>query len=862
MKKHLLLSAGLIIAAMTACQKEIDQNVNLNATDSVTFRFEVNDNEWDGVRSSYIEGTGVKLAGNENIAVFYDNSVSKGGSTEGFTKAIVGVSATDPIKATGTGFSYSFTAPEEAASATAWYAIMPYASTLVKATTDETPTATVQIHSVQYPTATSFDPHYDFLAAEPFCFTPSGSAYSGTINAFKRLSAPFRIVLSGLDAADKVYAATITLSTAASGTDGLTGIFRVALSDNADETGITGSTAIGNGVTALYPEGLAAVGGKWNVWYCVNATSLKGGDKLTLSVTTATKTYTREITLPSDAAIEPTSLKQLSLNVKGAGFTEESSILQDFGEMKTSTSVVLTASDGIERTYSFASGSCIIDPSDDSKAQYYDGGAGTPKGIMVSVPTGTNKWMQIPSIGGKKITKIGLYVHNASGKGTAGIYNTNEKAARDAIISADATNSSLYPTGGYVELSLPEGCDDFTGKYFQSTGTQEFVAAKFFFEDEPEEEITDYYAAFDAGKTLTIAGKEYNKTSNSNYGLVNVEDLTTASFSTSGKIYFIDNSNTASIELSGSITFGENAVVIGRFRASQPKILHSGNYLSATNAVTLKNIYIENSYSNGMFNTSKSSPYCNLTIEDCTLKYTGTNALFKEGSNDKYFGDVLVLNSVLQFNQSMIGCASSAGTTSLGKEKSISLRNCVITPATVDTPVAKSLMDFKTNVTTPDGDSTKEQTVKIFLENNTIYNFKLVSSGGIICSWTIGGLKVEKNVIYTSAFATDSNNTRVIKTNVNQTFSPDPASISYNWCYSDGTVKIGPTNGNSPKYWNSADHNTALPTYVNVDNLFSLENTTIPFAGGYDASKGYLPIDPAVVTNGAGADVSKMPWLK
>ncbi|MBR1869227.1 MAG: hypothetical protein IJ799_04090, partial [Bacteroidales bacterium] len=303
MKKTMSL-AGILTAVaallLAGCTAELKEDLTDEATVKGTpVTLYVQDNEWlpeDGTaRSVYEPGVGIHLTGTENIGLFYWNT-----TTSRLVGKTVDTAINYSIKAEPAGAgAYTFTnpgAPEDAK----WYSVMPYSYNCVRSTTSSAPTRLqFRVGPTQYPMANSFDPMADILVGKPFT-TSDGT---GTITAFKRMVAPFKLIVTGLEDSEKIYSVTVAFAGDPTNKDNsITGQFAVTPAEEYDAMIVSSvtSSAIGRKISAIYGDGLAKSGDGWPVWLTVKPITVAAGTDITVTVTTADATYTRTASLPAE----------------------------------------------------------------------------------------------------------------------------------------------------------------------------------------------------------------------------------------------------------------------------------------------------------------------------------------------------------------------------------------------------------------------------------------------------------------------------------------------------------------------------------------------------------------------------------
>ncbi len=466
MKKTLSLG-GVILLAFLAFSCQIEKIESPDAKQaSTTYKFTVQDRVWtsDQTRTAYTEGVGIGLTGTENISLFYvDGSGDVVGSAMSSTNS-PGWKATP----TGAPGEYSFTGPTLDGTYKC-YAIMPYSkkNTTLLAKTSGNKTVSIGLSHVQYPSANSFDPRFDFMVGHPFDL--GTGATGATVTSFKRLFSPLKILLSGLDSSEKVYAVSIKLAQAGNVNNNqcLTGLFNLSLSENYDEVTLTAANNVsaGNGVTALYPDGLSKGTEGWPVWFLVNPITINQYSSgttrniLSLTVCTANKTYTREITLPKqNVDLAADKFNEIKIDVKGSKYVEKDSFTQFFipTDDYTSGSNNLVGSDGVTRNWMMSGTKTCWDTSLNTR----DNGSGLPNGLYLY----TNRLLYFPSVEGKALTKAIIFPHpnTQSYSAVTGDVLTLNDGTNDLMsfyynaTSKSSTLPGLYVMGGQVAFDYPD----------------------------------------------------------------------------------------------------------------------------------------------------------------------------------------------------------------------------------------------------------------------------------------------------------------------------------------------------------------------------------------------------------------------
>jgi len=442
MKKNIVIGGLFLLAFVaTSCSKERKANMPENKGFEYTLNF--NDAPWG--KSAYTPGTGIGLSGNEKIAVLYKKSDKYYGD------------AGNAILATKSGGAYSFTAPEDLTDLDV-YTIMPYSKYLTKPNANPGSKVYIRLSPVQFPEANSFDPMCDYLVGKPVTGGAQGST-TLEVPGYKRLFAPLKLTITGLSDEDKIYAASLSLDQAASGLSSLAGIYRIILSDDFSKAGQTYVAAdnypVGNSLTAIYQDGLSKGTDGWNVWFMVNPITIAAGTKLSLRVVTATKTYSRTVDLPSASTLLRDKYNTLTVNAKGSGYTEKTTVFQAFTTGTLTASPTLTASDGNDYIWTSGGGDINLTGAD------RDGGSDMKGGLFLY----NGRYVTLPSLSGGSTESITVFVHPVSAFKQSGtdccltLYDSN-----DGQISSnywfnygfgDNDSTSLYSIAGSVTIPRP-----------------------------------------------------------------------------------------------------------------------------------------------------------------------------------------------------------------------------------------------------------------------------------------------------------------------------------------------------------------------------------------------------------------------
>lgn len=455
---------GVMILASLAFSCQVKENIESpeQKTENLqTISLTVEDNNWaDEVRSSYEPGVGIKMSGAEPLSIFY---VEDDGSVIGRDIKIAKPLTNSPgWKATGESGNYTLTLPAPDGMVKA-YAFVPYnMSCEILEKNSGNKDVLVTLPPVQFPEANSFDPHFDYLVSKPFEIGPETT--SATVQSFKRLFAPLRLQITGIPDGEKIYAVNIwmTQSVNKDNFNCLTGKFRVSLSENYDDVNasLMSYSYGGNGVSALYPEGLEKQGDSWPVWYMINPMTIAASSSLDLivTVTTAEKTYYRIIRLPNkETQFLADKFNELNVDMTKKTSFQRNSFIQFFNEAPglVAGNNTLVSADGVSRVWK-ASGTKLYWDSEER-----NGNADMPGGLYMY----DNRQLVLPEVEGKSLTKLTLYTHpdnQSYSLNSAQTITVRKDTVKKIpmyygyIMSSSSGNSGLFVMGGHYDLNYPE----------------------------------------------------------------------------------------------------------------------------------------------------------------------------------------------------------------------------------------------------------------------------------------------------------------------------------------------------------------------------------------------------------------------
>ncbi len=468
-----VVATAIAAAAMTSCQKE-NVSAPISAGELCTIHIAEN-----ATRSAYDPTTNkITLDHKELMGLYYilstktDTSLYYG--SDKTTHNSIKASPLEPY----TG-QYQFTKPTDATNT--WVGIIPYSKGLIQTNSKYT-SIWCRLAPNQFPDGNSFDSHSDYLVSKPF--TVEGE--EGTITEFKRLFTPFRLNITGLTADDKISAVTfkVNATPAQARLATLTGTFYVnayAESYSGQKINSVEKSSMSNGVSAIYDTPLAKdADGKWPVWFIVNPITIPAGTGITVTVTTADKTYTRTITTSTENAITADMINIMDFSMaegkRDAAYTE--TIMQSFIDkddiIKANKTAKLTASNGIELNWTISGKS----------VNYKDNDSGLHNALRLTSGTDYTSSVTIPDISGKNITRLRIYSHPilnnkpATGKLILCKEGTELVSTPFSIYaSAVDAEGELTTNGGYVDFTLPEGETTLSGMTLNGSSDMNVISA-------------------------------------------------------------------------------------------------------------------------------------------------------------------------------------------------------------------------------------------------------------------------------------------------------------------------------------------------------------------------------------------------
>ena len=827
--KKITLLAAIFGVTFFSCQKE-EFNGGMEGGDnvaSIVKTLEVSDSEWtpDDTKSSYVPGTGIALSGAEDITVYYTSADSEKATG---AKVVASPSANG---------KYTFSHGEvSGAEAYNYHYLMPHHYTTESV-------GTTRLFPVQFPGENTYDQYYDYLLGQPSINVAKASS-EVAIESFKRLTAPLNLVVSDPEGLLEGESARIVTIDFENLDEPVAASFVPKFSASYSEAGIdkyvnnTKTTAL----TALYPDGLAASAGAYNVWLSALPVSMSAGQKVCVTVTTDTKTVTCKAALPSAFSLQTDKLNKIpfALSASKEGYEKTNTISTSFTQLirsgagawvESGSSADLVASDGKSYTWLYSNKPFCYNPS----GKY---------GLREAIGFYSNKaTLTLPTFAGKRVSTLKLYAHENSYSAssvTAEIVIKNGETEVDRKAFNLASHANLK--GGYVEFNGLEAYPTLTISYEANDGLQThqgiISAATVTLVDEPEELPDDYYAMWSAGQDVVFGDLVINKETYPEAQLLTLSELSYTKLSNGGLIFISDNKGEviSLTDHSGTKTIADKAdlILVGRYEGVHPTI-EVCELRSNSNDAIFANVHLKtfSTATQSFAKNSTATTYTDLKFYDCFFEPV-KQGIYQLNSPNACFKNVVFDNSVVKLTSVSDTrlLAMSHKSSTYDVISSIIINNTVIYS---ETQVSGYVIWAKTSGASCD---MKNLTVKV--------------TGSTIAGLTNSEALFRPNVLYSMQFkdllvyANLSSNSRLWQVPSAPTVTGGQFSATNIVMCSDGSTQW---------YFRNADVCAVSPTQSEV-----VKKSAKPFAADADITKGYLPADSSVAGT-AGATYTTKPWV-
>lgn len=352
----------------------------------------------------------------------------------------------------------------------------------------------------------------------------------------------------------------------------------------------------------------------------------------------------------------------------------------------------------------------------------------------------------------------------------------------------------------------------------------------------------DYYAAFQRGEDISINGKTYNKNDYS-ARVISADKLADGnelvkSAATDGILFIDDNANSTITITGRSHIMMSDAVIIGRYRNSQPTIdAGSLNICPVGGEIVFKNVRYTSSNGFGfLFNNGRNEVHgnCSVIMEDCTINGSNTssnsNAICRDANAAYSFEKLVFNNCVIVTPRPIVIHYTTDKTANTNVLSLVKITNSAMAlPDGANFDAYRMILQERNAVELADLD--------ILLDGNTFFG---LTRSPIIPIKVVKSVNVTNNV-FAAKTLTKNINVIGLDKEVKST-----SAINYN-------VFASPSSG-----FNFGSCNSATKGYgvVGTPNT-ALES--LPFTKT-DFANGYMPIDKTLVTDGAGCDYSTKLW--
>ena len=859
--------AALALSGVS-CVKELNEGADLLPEDGTRVTLTVSDAPWVSTRSAYTPGEGVKLTKSEKIGLFYDDGtalISDPSTNKSYPRL---------ASPEGAG-SYSFTAPAGTEGKT-WYPIVPYSKNLTRARLSGASQFMIKFPVVQFPGQDTFDPATDILVGKPFTVEGDG-AKTATIDAFKRLTAPLKVEVTGLDAGEKIYAVTLTLSQkpVTTAMNHMAGVCFYSIGADPDDFAFVQmqlNGTVSNAVSAIYDEGLQAESGCWPVWFSVKPITIQAGCTVTLTVFTADACYTR--TAPIQAGTLVTDqINKFSFNIKGDGYTSVPAISQAFFDngMATTISektVSLTATDGVARDWKIKGYNWT--------GAVHDGGSDLKS--VLCFPKGQDAAITIPAVTGNKITKVRLYLAPMSWAENydfpLDIFDGETNVGTIASIKMLNNNLTCYTYGGIIDIPCPEAVTsgDMAGLKLQFGACTRNDAVALvsrmvlFMADAPKPE-GDYYQDFLDGKDIVIGNQTYNiKDEDIAYTLIEEADYNAfKSAVRTNDIVFIENHLTINCDNNAGIVLNRTrpTAVVGRYKIGkgQPFIDMKGKFWQFQGAgMALLNVHMASTDdTHGLFFNSGNAVNCSFNAIDCTLE-SPQMLFYDQAQEASAVTSFIIDNSIIAIkylnNRAAFFLQNASKTTELcPMYRKISTTNTVFYSKTTGT-AAVSFRFFVMSNLCEAGTFGNHENMEFTFSNNSVYN---LAPRIIYSASNAKSVVMDKNVMFGTYSGSDVGSYLFKTWAYPQGFTDVvyPTAETSSLC--DNTVHFTATTSTTWKSWEP--QNGGLDSWFTISgNSAAYDQTANTLFGTCDVDKFYFPVNTSVVTNGGGATYDTKLW--
>ncbi len=861
--KKFIFALGLmsVIVALTSCQKDFDGDVADAKTAKITQTITLGEQ----TRTSYKDGVGVTMDGNEKMTVYYMATDDEDLSTYTF--------ANDPkvrIVATNDGnnnFTFEHTAIADATSYD-YYFIMPDNST--NKMNGQKTASNHRLGPVQRPSAASFDPAFDYIAGKPVTIAAE-NINKATVVDYKRLFSVLKVKFvdsDGLLDGQKIQSVNIKLSEAATQNVSLQGLFYMKYSDVFEDTKINSweKISVSNGMTVSYDEGIEQ-NGSWESWFVIRETTIPACD-MTVTVVADNKTLSRTFAF-NETALALDKINTLTIGLSEAKCTVANSFTVDFSA-RTSVPASIIASDG--QTIEFASTDCLI-------------GKDAEMGNALQVKSAGE--FTLPALANGLKYKAIYLTENVVNNSKDFVLTVKAGETEIGTCNFNYYGETMRANGGIVKVEIPAEYATQAITFVRSdaiSGDNNCRILRITAEyegnlPEPEPVSTNYYTDWDEGRDIVIgteAGDEIvvNKTNYPTAAQITADmaGLDIYKILTAGGLIFVDSDvdyYTSSTDATADHTekhvkfhMTNPTIIIGCDPTMQPKIKCEGQLYANGPLLVFKNIEIEQDGDYGvMANNEGGSSNVKIYIEDCTY-YHKNYAVAARNFTTRCISHLYIVNSILHQKST----TASRAVFAVGAKTTDSdyLDDCAKAMAAIkfinsvfyaDSDLQQYLIDAGSNSA---GCNHNSENLEIVIKNCTTYGLWQSNILARAYKFKTGyfgynvGWYENATPYYSSDGVQQARHTYIIGD-----YSKTATSVvsEYNHLVTRSDV-MG-------KGWQKKNNSNvgAYEDKTSVIVLNDTEDASFPFASSMDEASGYFPINYSIVTSGYGASYETKLWI-
>lgn len=348
-------------------------------------------------------------------------------------------------------------------------------------------------------------------------------------------------------------------------------------------------------------------------------------------------------------------------------------------------------------------------------------------------------------------------------------------------------------------------------------------------------ETIDYYSMYNNGESFNVGDLVVNKKTYPSARIVKPSEMKNASFKAGGLV-FVDNTDPKDLTFTSTpkpMPIEKDMIIIGRIKSEAlAEIVVNGSFYCKANTA-FKNLRLRTVGDKKLFTTAGSAMNPKLIVQDTDI--IGSSGIIWDSNVKQCFSSVYVDNSTIK-----LVTGKHLMTFSKNKEASVmqALTSVVFTNNVIYAD--GSSQNHIINLGARDSKSPSPN-VNIVFKNNTIYD--IFNPSILIRASVAKGMEVIDNVGYYNAAVNKKNSLTAIYDKTITT-----ATVTGNYLFTESTTE---TNTWAVKHTGG---------YTIKGNTLK-EKAENPFSPDLDVKNAYFPINPKVVTNGAGANYTDKYWI-